>query len=110
MAIINGFQTFTRVYLMTNGGHAVRAPYMYCGRADLYVETAEDQLLTTLREIWKYVTGRVMYVTGGIGTSRENEGITGDYHLPNATICAGTCAAVGMAMWSHRILNITGEV
>ncbi len=47
-----------------------------------------------------------MYVTGGLGSSRANEGYTSDYDLPNETACAETCAAIGLILFTHRLLQI----
>ncbi|TCL70018.1 hypothetical protein EDC14_10107 [Hydrogenispora ethanolica] len=90
-------------------GHAVRATYLYCAMADLAQETGDSALLEALRRIWRHVTARRLYVSGGIGPSRANEGFTRDYDLPNDTACAESCAAVGMVFWNHRMLQLTGE-
>jgi DUF1680 family protein len=50
-----------------------------------------------------------MYVTGGIGSSRQNEGFTFDYDLPDETAYCETCASVGLVFWAHRMLQLTGE-
>jgi DUF1680 family protein len=50
-----------------------------------------------------------MYVTGGIGSSGSNEGFTKAYDLPNDTAYCETCAAIGMALWAHRMFLLTGE-
>jgi uncharacterized protein len=48
-----------------------------------------------------------MYITGGIGSSRGNEGFTFDYDLPPETAYAETCAAVALVFWNHRLLQLT---
>jgi uncharacterized protein len=50
-----------------------------------------------------------MYITGGIGPSRHNEGFTTDYDLPDETAYAETCATIGLVMWNHRLLQFNGE-
>jgi DUF1680 family protein len=47
-----------------------------------------------------------MYVMGGIGTSKHNEGFTSDYDLPNESAYAETCAAIGMIFWAQRMLQL----
>ncbi|MCL6591722.1 MAG: glycoside hydrolase family 127 protein [Firmicutes bacterium] len=89
-------------------GHAVRAMYLYCGMADVAVETGDFTLISALERLWGHVTSRRMYITGGIGPARANEGFTHDFDLPNDTTCAESCAAVGMIFWNHRMLQITG--
>ena len=51
-------------------------------------------------------TTKRMYVMGGIGTSRANEGFTSDYDLPNESAYAETCAAIGLIFWTHRMLQL----
>ncbi len=89
-------------------GHAVRAMYLYCAMADIVAESGDPRLLAALERLWENVTTRRMYITGGIGPSNRNEGFTRDYDLPNDTAYAETCAAVGMIMWQHRLLQLTG--
>ena len=50
-----------------------------------------------------------MYLTGGIGPSRHNEGFTTDYDLPDETAYAETCATIGLVMWNHRLLQFEGD-
>ena len=89
-------------------GHAVRAMYLYCGTADVAHETADETLLPALRKLWRHLTRTRLYVTGGIGSTRQNEGFTFDYDLPSETAYCETCAAVGLVFWSHRLLQLTG--
>ncbi|NMB10934.1 MAG: glycoside hydrolase family 127 protein [Firmicutes bacterium] len=90
-------------------GHAVRAMYLYSGMADVAVETEDEELLAACRRLWDNVCRRRMYVTGGIGPSRHNEGFTKDYDLPNETAYAETCAAIGLIFWNQRMLHIDAE-
>jgi len=90
-------------------GHAVRAMYLYSAMVDLAGEACDAGLLETCLRLWKHATDRLLYVTGGIGSSRHNEGFTSDYDLPNDTAYAETCAAIGLVFWSHRMLALTGE-
>jgi DUF1680 family protein len=90
-------------------GHAVRATYMYCAMADVAMETGDEALAAAVERIWTNATRRRMYVTGGLGTDHKNEGFTADYDLPTDTAYAETCAAIGNAMWNHRMLRMTGE-
>lgn len=93
----------------TAEGHAVRATYLYCGMADVAMETGDRELYDALERIWTNVTERRMYVTGGIGSAHEGERFTIDYDLPNETSYAETCAALGNVLWNHRMLQLTGE-
>jgi DUF1680 family protein/pimeloyl-ACP methyl ester carboxylesterase len=90
-------------------GHAVRATYLYCGMADVAALTGDQGLLTALQRIWHDIVDRKMYLTGGIGSSASNEGFTVPYDLPNERAYAETCAAIGMALWNHRMFLLSGE-
>ena len=86
-------------------GHAVRAMYLYSGMADVANERGDATLLEACQRLWGNVALRRMYVTGGIGPTRANEGFTFDYDLPNETAYAETCAAIGLVFWAHRMLQ-----
>jgi DUF1680 family protein len=90
-------------------GHAVRAMYLYAGMADVAGLTGDQGLLTALEKIWHDVVDRRMYLTGGIGPSAHNEGFTVPYDLPNDSAYAETCAAIGMALWNHRMFLMSGD-
>lgn len=90
-------------------GHAVRAMYMYCGMADVAAVTHDQGYIDALNRLWECVVMRNMYITGGIGSSRHNEGFTEDYDLPNEEAYCETCASVGMVFWNHRMNQMTGD-
>jgi DUF1680 family protein len=87
-------------------GHAVRAAYLYSAMADLAAETGDAALLATCQRLWGHLTTRRMYVMGGIGSSRHNEGFTSDYDLPNESAYAETCAAIALVFWGQRMLQL----
>jgi len=88
-------------------GHAVRAMYLYCGMADL--ADGDRSLDRALGRLWKHTTSSLLYVTGGIGCSRHNEGFTFDRDLPNETAYCETCASVGLVMWARRMHLKSGD-
>ncbi len=90
-------------------GHAVRAMYLYAAMADVAALTGDQGLWKAIEKIWDDVVHRKMYITGGIGPSAHNEGFTVPYDLPNDTAYAETCAAIGMALWNHRMFLMTGD-
>ncbi|MEX0761205.1 MAG: beta-L-arabinofuranosidase domain-containing protein [Dehalococcoidia bacterium] len=93
----------------TAEGHSVMATYLFSGMADVAGETGDAELLNACQTIWKNVTSRRMYITGGIGPSAEGERFTIDYDLPNETAYTETCAAIGLVFWAHRMLQIEGD-
>jgi DUF1680 family protein len=84
-------------------GHAVRAMYLFTGMADVASEMNIPEYVEALKRVWDDVTLRNMYVTGGIGSSKSNEGFTEDYDLPNKTAYCETCASIGMVFWNNRM-------
>jgi uncharacterized protein len=86
-------------------GHAVRAMYLYIAASQF----ADAGIRTAIERAWQGLVARRMYVTGGIGPSRHNEGFTTDYDLPNLTAYAETCAAIGLALWGRAMTEMTGE-
>ena len=91
-------------------GHAVRAMYLYCGMADVAMETGDESLREALDKLWDDLVSKRLYITGGMGPSKDNEGFTEDYDFPNATAYAETCATIGLAFWSHRMLGFGPDV
>ena len=86
-------------------GHAVRAFYLYSAVADLALETGDASLRETGARLFESVMRR-MYITGGVGSSRHNEGFTHDFDLPNETAYAETCAAIALIFWMQRLLRL----
>ncbi|WP_123042077.1 glycoside hydrolase family 127 protein [Cohnella candidum] len=90
-------------------GHAVRAMYLYSAMADVVHASGDLAYVDALHRVWAHTVERNMYVTGGIGPSRDNEGFTTDYDLPNETAYCETCAAIAMAFWNHRMNLLFGD-
>ncbi len=93
----------------TAEGHAVRAVYMYCAMADLAYEYQDKELMTACERLWKNITEKRMYLTGGIGSSGILERFTTDYDLPNEYNYLETCASIGLALFGLRMAQITGQ-
>ena len=90
-------------------GHAVRAMYLYSAAADIAAHTGDTGILNALEALWRNVTEKRLYVTGGVGPSGHNEGFTNDYELPNVSAYAETCASIGLIFWGHRMFLLHGE-
>jgi DUF1680 family protein len=87
-------------------GHAVRAVYLYSGMADIARITGDDALKQACDDLWNNIVNRQMYITGGIGQSEYGESFLYDYALPNDTVYAETCAAIGFAFFARRMAAI----
>lgn len=90
-------------------GHAVRAMYLFTGMADVAAIKQDTTYINALHRLWDNVVGTKMYITGGIGSSKHNEGFTSDYDLPNKEAYCETCASVGMVYWNQRMNQLTGD-
>ena len=108
------------------GGHAVRANYLFAGVADVYAETGDPTLLSTLDKMWDDVTQHKMYVTGACGALYDGVSPDGTaykpdtvqkihqaygraYQLPNYTAHGETCANIGNVLWNWRMLQVTAD-
>jgi len=87
----------------------VRAMYLMSGVADLAHEYDDPTLLAVCERLWENLVYQRMYLTGGIGPSRHNEGFTTDYDLPDETAYAETCASISLIMWNYRLLQFAGD-
>ena len=87
-------------------GHSVRAVYLYTGMADLAAETKDESLMQACETLWDNIVNQRMYVTGGIGSTVHGEAFTKDYHLPNDTAYAETCASIGLMFFANRMLQM----
>ena len=90
-------------------GHAVRAMYLFCGMADVASYIPDTGYMEALDSLWEDVTGRRMYVTGGIGVAYQKEGFSAPYDLPNYEAYCETCASIGMVLWNHRMNEWKGD-
>ena len=65
----------------------------------------------TLQRLWRNMTEKKMYLTGGIGSQKQWEGFGIDYFLPSGTDEGGcyaeTCAAIGVMMLAERLLQVS---
>ena len=104
------YQDIVPVRQLTDiSGHAVRCMYLYCGMADVAALKNDTGYIAAMDRLWDDVVHRNMYITGGIGSSRDNEGFTEYYDLPNLDAYCETCASVGMVLWNQRMNQLTGD-
>jgi len=90
-------------------GHAVRAGYMYSAMAEVAALTGDKAYVKALDRIWENVTGKKLYITGGIGAKGGGESFGNNYFLPNRKAYCETCAAIANAMWNHRMFLLGGD-
>lgn len=87
-------------------GHAVRFVYLMAGVAHLARITHNQEKLTACRTLWKNITNKQMYITGGIGSQSTGEAFSCDYDLPNDTAYTETCASIGLIMFANQMLQL----
>ncbi|MEW1812466.1 beta-L-arabinofuranosidase domain-containing protein [Pseudarthrobacter phenanthrenivorans] len=90
-------------------GHSVRAVYMYSAMTDLAEAYQDQDLASACDRLWDNLTGKKMYLTGGIGSDHTIEGFGPNYDLPDEYAYAETCAAIGLVQWSQRMANTRGD-
>lgn len=104
------YQDIVPVRQLTDiSGHAVRCMYLYCSMADVAALKNDTGYIAAMDRLWDDVVHRNMYITGGVGSSHDNEGFTEDYDLPNLDAYCETCASVGMVLWNQRMNQLTGD-
>lgn len=86
-------------------GHSVRAVYLYTAMADLASFTEDETLFEACETLWKSITQKRMYLTGGIGSTCLGEAFSVDYDLPGDTAYAETCASIGLMFFAARMLE-----
>ncbi len=87
-------------------GHAVRAVYLYSGMADMARLKQDEGMYAACRRLWSSIVREKLYVTGGIGGTHMGEAFSFPYDLPNDTAYSETCAAIGLAFFARRMLEI----
>lgn len=90
-------------------GHAVRAVYLYTAMAHLARLDGDEALFAACKALFDDITQRKMYITGGIGSTKNGEAFTYAYDLPNATAYAESCAAVGMIFFARRMMQADAD-
>ncbi len=90
-------------------GHAVRAAYMYSGMADVAALTGDMGYIKAIDRIWENITGKKLYITGGIGATGNGEAFGENYELPNMSAYCETCAAIGNVYLNYRLFLLHGE-
>ncbi len=87
-------------------GHSVRAVYLYSGMADVAKLTGDEEMLAACERLWDSMVREKLYITGGIGGTHIGESFSFPFDLPNDTAYSETCAAIGLAFFARRMLEI----
>lgn len=87
-------------------GHAVRAMYLYSGMADAARITGDPSLKDACEHLWHSAVEEKRYVTGGVGATHIGEAFSRPFDLPSDTAYSETCAAIGLAFFARRMLQL----
>ena len=90
-------------------GHSVRAVFLYTAMADLALELQDDALKKACETLYRDITERKMYITGGIGSTCVGEVFTRAYDLPNEEAYTETCAGIGLMFFCGRMLALEAK-
>lgn len=90
-------------------GHSVRAVYLYSGMADIARLTGDEELFAACERLWSSIEKEKLYITGGIGGTKVGEAFSYPYDLPGDTAYSETCAAIGLAFFARRMLEIQAD-
>ena len=90
-------------------GHAVRAVYLYAGMADTARMTGDERLFDACEKLFNNIVNQKLYITGGIGGTHMGESFSYPYDLPNDSAYSETCAAIGLAFFTRRMLQIKAD-
>ncbi len=90
-------------------GHAVRAVYLYSGMADAARLNQDEAMYAACQRLWDSIVNEKLYITGGIGGTCAGEAFSFPYDLPNDRAYSETCAAIGLAFFARRMLQIQAK-
>jgi DUF1680 family protein len=87
-------------------GHAVRATYLYIALTDIAALTGDPEYARADERIWEDAVSRRTFLTGGVGSYRDEEDYGDDFDLPNLACWNEICAAYGNVMWNQRMFQL----
>ncbi len=90
-------------------GHAVRAGYLYSGMADVARLTEDEELFSACKKLWNSIVKEKLYITGGVGGTVHGEAFSYPFDLPNDSAYSETCAAIALAFFARRMLEIEAK-
>jgi DUF1680 family protein len=89
-------------------GHAVRAALLCAGVTALAGINGRDNYREAAIRLWENMSGKKMYITGGIGSTAAGEAFGKDYFLPNDGYLE-TCGAVAAGFFDRNLNLLTGD-
>lgn len=93
----------------TAEGHAVRALYLYSAMADLAHIKGDASMAQACETLFRDITQKKMYITGGTGSTYHGEAFTFAYDLPNFYAYSETCSAIALAFFCARLAKLNNK-
>jgi len=90
-------------------GHAVSCSSMLVSMVEVAALTGIEDYFDAANRIWEDIVGTKLYITGGIGSTFNQEGFEKPYMLPNACAYCESCAAIMFARFNHEMFLMTGD-
>lgn len=86
-------------------GHAVIALLYFNALAEICRVNGDLSFTRAADRMWRDVTEKQMYVTGGTGSTYAYEGFAGDYYLPDVSYCE-SCTSGAMLQFSDSMSSL----
>lgn len=83
-------------------GHSVVATLYYYALSEMGRLSGDNSYTDAACRLWRNITEKQMYVTGGTGSVHSFEGFGGDYYLPNESYCE-TCSSGALLQLSDSL-------
>ena len=76
---------------------------------DMIALTGEPKYDVADERIWQDALSKRTFLTGGIGSYRDQENFGDDYDLPNLACWNEICAAYGNTLWNEKLFLLKQE-
>lgn len=89
-------------------GHSVVATLYYYALSEMGRISGDNSFTDAACRLWRNITEKQMYVTGGTGSVHSFEGFGGDYYLPNESYCE-TCSSGALLQLSDSLSAVFAD-
>lgn len=90
-------------------GHGVKSADMLVSLVEVAALTGIKDYFDAAERIWEDIVDTKLYITGGIGSTFNQEGFERSYMLPNISAYCESCAAIMFARLNHEMFLTTGD-
>ncbi len=89
--------------------HCVRTGYIYAAATNCIRTNGSEDLGKAIFSLWKNLTGKKMYVHGGVGNGTKFEQHGYAYDLSILNTYSESCAQIAQCQWNHELNLLTGD-